>query len=73
MGYEDNAFNSPAGIELLKQNFRLVFAPSTQDPTQIDSRVEFMFVLIAFVEIGCGYGISKIWVIGTGTLFLQVI
>jgi hypothetical protein len=38
MGYEDNAFNSPAGIELLKQNFRLVFAPSTQDPTQIESK-----------------------------------
>ena len=38
MGYEDNAFNSLAGIEILKQNFRLVFAPSTEDPTQIESK-----------------------------------
>ena len=38
MGYEDNAFNSSAGIELLKQNFRLVFAPSNEDPTQIESK-----------------------------------
>lgn len=38
MGYEDNAFNSKAGIDILKQNFRLVFAPSKQDPTQIESK-----------------------------------
>ena len=38
MGYEDNAFNSKAGIDILKQNFRLVFAPSRQDPTQIESK-----------------------------------
>jgi len=38
MGYEDNAFNSKQGRDILKQNFRLVFAPSKQDPTQIESK-----------------------------------
>ena len=38
MGYEDNAFNSKAGTDILKQNFRLVFAPSRKDPTQIESK-----------------------------------
>jgi len=38
MGYEDNAFNTKSGKDILKQNFRLVFAPSRQDPTQIESK-----------------------------------
>jgi|DEB0MinimDraft_4_1074332.scaffolds.fasta_scaffold00001_40 hypothetical protein len=38
MGYEDNAFNTKEGKDILKQNFRLVFAPSRKDPTQIESK-----------------------------------
>ena len=37
MGYATNPFNSEAGKKILKENFRLVFAPSTKNPKDIEA------------------------------------
>ena len=37
MGYATNPFNSTEGNRILKQNFRLVFAASRQDPKDIEA------------------------------------
>ena len=37
MGYATNPFNSEAGKKILKENFRLVFAPSKKNPRDIEA------------------------------------
>jgi len=37
MGYATNPFNSEAGKSILKENFRLVFAPSRKNPKDIEA------------------------------------
>ena len=37
MGYATNPFNSNAGKKILKENFRLIFAPSTKNPKDIEA------------------------------------
>ena len=38
MGYATNPFNSKAGNKILKENFRLVFAPARQDQKDIEAK-----------------------------------
>ena len=38
MGYAINPFNSKEGKKILKENFRLVFAPARKNPKDIEAK-----------------------------------